>query len=172
MEQRTRVLVVMRHAKAEPSVTTDAERALTRRGVRDAGAAGAWLAASGVQADHALVSAALRTRQTWETVAGAAGWGVEASYDEGLHTAGPETTLDLVRAVPPDVSTLVVVGHNPTVSLLAQLLDSGEGDPGAADQMLMGFPTAAVALLAVRGPWADLGAGMAGVTGFHVARSD
>lgn len=166
------MLVVMRHAMAEQSAPTDAERALTPRGVRDAGAAGAWLAESAVRADHALVSAALRTRQTWEAVSGAAGWGVEASYDEGLHTAGPETTLDVVRAVPPGTSTLVVVGHNPTISLLAQLLDGGEGDPEAADQILLGFPTAAVAVLTVRAAWADLGPGSASVTGFHVGRAD
>ena len=130
----------MRHAKAEQHGPSDAERELAVRGHADAAAAGRWLAGQGVQADHALVSSAHRTRSTWEELAGAAGWDVEASYSSGLYAAGPETALDLVRETPDDVRCLVVVGHNPTMAYLAQLLDEGGGDAEA------GFATPAPAV--------------------------
>ena len=74
-------LVVVRHAKAEGYGPSDFERELSQRGRGDAAAAGAWLAEQGVTADGALVSAAERTRQTWDIVAETAGWSVEATFD-------------------------------------------------------------------------------------------
>ena len=38
------------------------------------------------------------------------------------------------------VGTLVVVGHNPTVGMLAQLLDDGEGPPDAVDRLMQRLP--------------------------------
>ena len=68
-------------------------------------------------------------------------------------------------------STLVVIGHNPTVAYLAQLLDDGEGDVVATNQMMIGYPTGAVTLLSYAGSWADLDEGTASVTAFHVGRA-
>lgn len=164
------MLVVIRHAKAEQAGPTDFERELAARGRADSAALGAWLAARGVVADHALVSAATRTQQTWAEVAGAAGWTIDAELDRGLYAAGPETALDILRAAPDDAGTLVVIGHNPTIAYLAQLLDDGEGDSDATNEMATGYPTGAVALLEYAGSWADLDEGSATLTAFHVAR--
>lgn len=161
----------MRHARAESSAETDAERRLTPRASAEAADTGRWLGALGVVPDHALVSAATRTRETWAAVATAAGWTVEPTYDEGLYAADPDTALDLVRAVADEVRTLVVVGHNPTVAVLAQLLDDGEGDRATTDAMVGGFPPGATAVLEVAGSWADLAEGTARTTGFHVGHA-
>jgi phosphohistidine phosphatase len=160
----------MRHAKAEQVGPTDKERELAPRGHADSAAAGRWLADQAITPDHALVSAATRTRQTWESVAGAAGWLVEATFDHGLYAAGPETALDLMRGAPDDATTLVVIGHNPTVAHLAQLLDDGEGDDDAAEQMTMGYPTSALAVFEYDGPWAGLEQGCARLVAFHGGR--
>ena len=72
----------MRHAKAEQSGPTDYERELSDRGVVDATEAGQWLANRGVEPDQALVSAAVRTEQTWEAVDEGGGWDLEATLDE------------------------------------------------------------------------------------------
>src|SRR6476661_7758966 len=135
----------MRHAKAEQVAASDVERGLLEPGREDAAEAGSWLAGQGIRPDHALVSAAARTRQTWEALAGAAGWELEAA-------------------------TLVVVGHNPTIAYLAQLLDDGDGDVAASNEMAMGYPTSAVTVMEYDGAWADLGAGTARVLAFHVGR--
>ncbi|WP_205472242.1 histidine phosphatase family protein [Nocardioides sp. SYSU D00038] len=165
-----KTIVVMRHASAEQSAPTDFERRLTDRGLADAEEAGRWLAARGLAPDAALVSAAARTLQTWESVAEGAGWDLEAQPDEALYDAGPESALDLVRLTPEEVGTLVVVGHNPTVGHLAQLLDDGQGDEDAGNEMALGFPTAALTVLEHDGRWADLEEASARVVAFHVGR--
>lgn len=161
----------MRHAKAEHVGPTDLERALAARGHADCAAAGRWLAAQAITPDHVLVSAATRTRETWQGLAAAAGWDAEASFDRGLYAAGPETALDLMRATPDDAGTLVLIGHNPTVAHLAQMLDDGDGDADAAQQMTLGYPTSAVAVFSYDGAWADLDVGSARLVAFHVGRA-
>ncbi|MBB6625913.1 histidine phosphatase family protein [Nocardioides sp. KIGAM211] len=161
----------MRHAKAEQVGPTDHQRALTPRGLEDAAAAGRWLAAEGIVAQAALVSAATRTRETWGALSDAAGWSLEAAFDEGLYAAGPETALDLVRAVADDTGVLVLLGHNPTMAYLAQMLDDGDGDPEALAAMAAsGYPTSALSVFEVDAPWADLGVATARLTAFHVGR--
>ncbi len=165
-----RTLVVMRHSKAEQAGPTDLERELMARGRADAAAAGAWLQAQGVTPHCALVSAATRTRQTWTAVADGAGWSLEPTFDHGLYAADPDTALDLVRALDDDCAAAIVIGHNPTMAFLAQLLDDGEGDVEAGNAMAVGFPTSAVAVFTYAGPWADLEPASATVIGFHVGR--
>ena len=165
-----RRLVVMRHAKAEATAPSDHERPLAARGQDDAEAAGRWLAEQGITPDRALVSDALRTRQTWSHVAGGAGWDEDvADFSEGLYAAGSDTAFDLLRETAADVTTLVVVGHNPTMASVAELVDDGEGDDDATTSMITrGFPTSALAVFAVDGTWSDLGPGTARVEAFHV----
>ena len=162
--------MLVRHAKARADGPTDAERELEDRGRADAAAAGRWLVGQQVKPDHALVSAATRTRQTWEAMAAAAGWGLEPELDRGLYSAGADTALDLLRLTPAEASTLVVIGHNPTVAYLAHLLDDGEGDVEAATAMAGGYPTGALTLYEYAGEWADLAPGTATVLAFHVPR--
>jgi phosphohistidine phosphatase len=170
VQQHSRRLVVVRHSKAEQSGDTDHARRLLDRGRADAEDAGRWLAGQSVVPDHVLVSAAPRARETWDALAAGAGWEVEPDLDEGLYSAGPDTALDLLRQTPPDATVLVVVGHNPTMGHLAQLLDDGEGDPEASNAMVSGFPTSAVAIFEYDGPWADLDATSARLVAFHVGR--
>jgi phosphohistidine phosphatase len=168
MASPQRTLVVVRHSKAEQVAATDYERELSDRGRADAAAIGEWLAGIGVQPDRALVSAAPRAAQTWDALAAGAGWSLDADLDRGLYNAGPDTALDLMRGVADSCSTLVVVGHNPTIASLAQLLDDGEGDVEAGNAMAMGYPTSAAAVFSVDGSWVALDA--ARLTGFHVGR--
>lgn len=166
----SRTLVVMRHAKAEQSGASDAERQLTDRGVVDATQAGEWLANRGVEPDQALVSAAVRTQQTWEAVNEAGGWDLEATVEDALYEAGTETALDLIRETDPHVRTLVVVGHNPTMASLATLLDDGEGDEEAGNDLALGFPTCAFAVYSYDGDWTDLDEASATLVAYHVGR--
>lgn len=170
VENELRTLVLMRHAKAAHTGASDIERQLTADGRADAVRAGEWLRDAGVVVDHALVSAATRTRETWEHVKSGAGVGCEADVDPSLYQGGPETVLDVVRLVPDEASTVLVVGHNPTVSQLAQLLSDGQGDSVLLEEMTRGFPPAALTVLQIGSGWSTLSYGDARVTGFHVAR--
>jgi phosphohistidine phosphatase len=170
-EPGSRRLVVMRHAKAEPGGETDALRELTQRGWADSLEAGRWLAGRGITPDAALVSSARRTTSTWLAVAEGGSFDAEPTYSDGLYSSGPESVLDLVRESSEDVRTLVVVGHNPTMAYLAQLLDDGSGDRESGRRMATGFPTGALAVFAVSGRWLDLDLASARLVGFHVGRA-
>lgn len=161
----------MRHATAEHGGSTDAERPLTARGRDAAAEAGRWLAGQGFVPDHALVSSALRARETWASVAAGAGWGVEPDVDDGLYAAGPDTALDLLRAVPPEARSLVVVGHNPTVGTVASMLDDGDGDAELVVALAGGYPAGALTLFEYDGEWADLAEGRATPVAFHVGQA-
>ncbi|MFT4264447.1 MAG: histidine phosphatase family protein [Nocardioides sp.] len=160
----TRTLVIVRHAKAEQFGPSDHERPLAARGRADAAAAGRWLAAAGIVPDEVLVSTALRTRETFAAIADAAGWEVEPWIDTTLYSAGVDTVLELLHAVSEETRTAVVVGHNPTVSMVAQLLDDGSGVP------LGELATGAVAVFAYDGAWADLDVGSATLRAFEAPR--
>jgi phosphohistidine phosphatase len=166
----SRLMALMRHSKAGQDGPTDFDRPLAARGHRDAAEAGAWLAAEGFEPDHALVSAAVRARETWASVARGGDWDLEPDLDRGLYAADPESALDLIRLVDDDVRRLLVIGHNPTMAVLAQLLDDGDGDEDLANEMAAGYPTSAVAVFEYDGSWADLDQGTARLIGFHVGR--
>ncbi len=163
-------MVVMRHAKAEQVGASDKGRELTERGRADATEAGAWLAARGFVPDHVLVSSSERTRQTWDAVAEAADWSVEPDFETALYAAGPDAALDLLRLVPASARSVLVIGHNPTVGVLAQLLSDGSGDESAILEMTGGYPTCALTVFEYDGAWADLADGSARVAAFHVGR--
>ena len=127
----SRRLVVMRHAKAEQGGRTDFERELTDRGRADAAEVGAWLAGQGFAPDHALVSAAARTRATWESLAEGGGWTLEAEYDRGLYSAEPSTAVDLNGLVDDAARSLVVAVDSDRLFLPEQSERIARGIPGA-----------------------------------------
>ena len=170
--QQSRRLVLIRHAEAEQSGASDAERALTEAGRRDAEAGGAWLATAGCIPDHALVSSARRARETWAALSGGGGWQVEADVSRLLFSAEPETVLDLVREVRDEATSVVVVGHNPTMAHLASLVDDGSGDEEATFALATGaFPPCSLAVFEYDGSWADLGLTSARLVAFHGGRA-
>ena len=126
------------------------------RGRRQARAVGEHLAGLGVVPSTALVSTAVRTRQTWDEVAGAAGCDVTPRLDDDLYGGGPESVLEVLRTVEADASTVVVVGHNPTIGYLAQMIDDGEGDPAAFTSLGEGYPTGSLAVFGVESEWSGM----------------
>jgi phosphohistidine phosphatase len=69
------------------------------------------------------------------------------------------------------VSTLLVVGHEPTTSELAlRLADPETANTDAAERISTKFPTSAIAVLRLNGSWADLELGSAQLVDFHVPR--
>jgi phosphohistidine phosphatase len=161
-----RTLVLLRHAKAaHPEDVADLQRALTTRGQADAAAAGRWLADHGFLPDVVLCSPARRTRETWHGLARALGEATRTTvvYDPALYGASSgQELLDLITATSPEVTTLVVIGHNPTLSMMSSLLDP------ATDEELS---TCGVAVHRVPGAWRDLAAGRAPRTASHTARA-
>lgn len=130
---KRRTLILLRHAKAERGAQfADFDRPLTPRGRADAGAAGRWLARHDLRPDRVISSPARRTRQTWEAVAvgfaDADGYEPVVRYEPELYHGTARDLLKLVREVPPETATLLVVGHNPIVSEASGLLDPAPGE--------------------------------------------
>lgn len=163
--------MIIRHAKAEQYAASDVERVLAERGRAEGRLLGEWLAGEGIAPDAAYVSYAARTRETWAVVAEGAGWTLEPTYDAQLYGTDEDGVLDLLRTAPEHAGTAVVVGHNPTMAVLVQLLDDGEGAAsGSVD--LGSFPTSTAAVFEVDGPWAELAPMGGRLVAFHVARGD
>lgn len=117
-----RTLLLMRHAKAEVGYgVTDYDRALTSKGRGQAERVGHLLTERGLAPDHVICSAAKRTRQTLDGVLGAMDLSVrpEVDYTEAAYLAGADELLGLVNLVDADASTVLVVGHNPTIAQVA-----------------------------------------------------
>ena len=114
----SRRLLVMRHAKAESVAATDHGRRLTERGRRDAAEAGRWARSANLVPDHVLVSDAARALDTWAAFRAGAELVVEAEPVAGLYPAGTDAALEILRTAPAGVTTLMVVGHNPTMAQL------------------------------------------------------
>ncbi|WP_240770110.1 histidine phosphatase family protein [Nocardioides sp. GY 10127] len=170
MPDTTRRLVLVRHAQAQQIARSDHERPLTPRGQEDALAAGSWLAAQGISPDVALVSDARRTRETWTGLVDGAGWDLEPTVSPAVYEAGAASVLDLVWATDDDARTLLVLGHNPTMAMLASLLDDGSGDAEAGNAVALGFPPCSLVVLEVSGGWTAVQQASLRLTQFHVAR--
>ncbi|MEV0184104.1 histidine phosphatase family protein [Streptomyces sp. NPDC050625] len=166
-----RRLIVLRHAKsAWPEGIPDHQRPLAPRGRRDAPAAGRALVEADCLPDLALCSTAVRARQTWELASDQWGTPPPVRHDRRLYAADAEDLLDVVREVPPEVETLLLVGHNPGLEELVLDL-AGDGLNDALDQVRMKFPTSAIAVLAWHGTgWEALGPGTALLTSVIVPR--
>ncbi len=153
-----RHLILLRHAKAEPSSPDgDFGRALAPRGVRQARRFAQWLAEQTFTPDLVIASAARRTRET-ATLATASLTLPPLRIDErDLYNADGSEILAVARHAPPATTSLMLVGHNPGMAELASRLTGG-GDALARKAMLRQFPTCACAVLAFDiGDWSALG---------------
>ena len=163
----TRRLILLRHAKSDWPDVADHDRPLAKRGRRDAPVAGRWLGQSGFTPDGVVCSTALRARQTWElasaglraTVPGA---DPAVRYEPRVYEATVLGLLMLVREFPAQWRTALLVGHNPGLAELTVGLAAASADPPAA------FPTAAVAVLALPGSWAEIAPGECGLLAFAI----
>jgi phosphohistidine phosphatase len=167
-----RTLVLLRHAKAEtPGDQLDFDRRLTEKGAADADAAGAWLADEGLVPDLVICSPAARTRQTWHGVAVALAQAApsvaapEVHYEGGLYEGGRTEVIDLLRRVPDEIGTVLVVGHNPTMSDVSVLLR-----PDAEDPAFEGLKTAGLAVHQTQGLWSSTEPGSMDLVRRHTAR--
>ena len=164
-------LLLLRHANAESTLgVIDHERALTDRGRRDAAAVGGWLVTAGIDCDLVICSTALRTRQTWASAAAAGARAAEIDYHSAIYHGGPTGVLRAIGEDAGDLETVLVVGHAPTMPMLAEALTAGRGDSRAQTDLAAGFPTAALAVLRYAGRWADLGPGTAELEAFAIGR--
>lgn len=145
-------LVVLRHAKsAWPDGVPDEERPLGKRGRKDARAVGRWLQDRAGPIEVVVCSPAARTRQTWQLVTTVLAGVPDPIFDDRVYAASVDTLLTVVKELPDDAGSAILIGHNPGVADLVELL-SGESPR---------MPTSAIAVLDLPSPWADAKPGRA-----------
>ncbi len=135
-------LILMRHAKSSwaDSGQADIDRPLNERGRRNAASIGDWLRARDYVPDQALVSTAVRTRETWAAVTRSLG-ACPADFLPVLYHADPVQMLAALREA--TGATVLMLGHQPGIGALAtRLARTLPVDPEFAR-----FPTAATAVL-------------------------
>jgi phosphohistidine phosphatase len=167
MSDQTRTLVLLRHAKsAYPDGVPDHDRPLAPRGRREAGLAGDWLRANLPAVDAVLCSTATRARETL------AHTGIDAPvrYVDRLYDAAPGTVIDEITHVDDDVTVLLVVAHEPTMSQVALGLAGYNSNTSAAERISTKYPTSAMAVFRVTRSWKDLELDSAELVDFHIPR--
>jgi phosphohistidine phosphatase len=141
-------LVLLRHGKSDWSGDEpDHLRPLARRGRRQVPEAGRWLAGHVGAIDLAIVSPAERTRETWQLAAAELDVAPPVRVDDRVYAGSARALIGVLRELPREVRTVVLVGHNPGVE---DLLESLTG-------RWVRMPTAALAVVDVPGPWSEAG---------------
>jgi phosphohistidine phosphatase len=135
-----KTLLLFRHGKSdwEADYTGDHERPLKGRGRKDADRMGRFLAANGPLPDLCLTSTAVRARTTLERAHRAGGWEAPVHATPDLYHAGAREVLEVIGRVDDSVETLLVTGHEPTLSETVETLIGG----GAVE-----MPTGALACI-------------------------
>jgi len=119
-----KTLFILRHAKSswkDPGLS-DFERPLNRRGQRAAETLGQHFRKEEIVPDLVLCSPAVRARETIEIILKTAKWRTEVRYDERIYEAGAMRLFEVVSQIENDRKTALLVGHNPGLEELLQLL--------------------------------------------------
>jgi phosphohistidine phosphatase len=142
-----RTLLILRHASAAtvPGIL-DSERPLTPMGRTEATRVGQQIAA--FEPGQVFCSPALRTRQTWDQISAELPSQPKIEFEPAIYQAGPEALRELIWQADDEVSTLLLIGHNPAVHELAWAL--------LGDQAPQYFPPASLARVTFTGAWTDL----------------
>ncbi|MET7700606.1 MULTISPECIES: SixA phosphatase family protein [unclassified Streptomyces] len=155
-----RRIVLFRHAKADWPQVSDHERPLADRGRKDAAVAGLKLADTKIPFDLALCSTAVRTRETWKLAVQELPHRPKTVYEERLYEASPGELIAVLNETPDDAQNVILIGHNPGVQGLADIL-AGQAEGDARTRMNgRGFPAAAFAVLSFEGSWKSLEPGV------------
>ncbi|WP_166827052.1 phosphohistidine phosphatase SixA [Thalassoroseus pseudoceratinae] len=124
-------LMLMRHGEAAYSAPTDAQRPLTMAGALRSLRTGQWMAQTGIGPGLVLHSPLLRARQTAEQLV--EGLATSLTADAEREWLGPGLSEDaLLQTAREQASTasvaessLLVVGHQPQISVVAGRLVNG-----------------------------------------------
>ena len=140
-------LLLLRHAKSswsDPGLP-DEDRPLAPRGEKAADRMRKYIADEGLEPQLVLCSSALRARQTLARVLPALGTEFQVHIEPALYTFDANVLLDRLGRIASDVTSALLVGHNPAMQELVALV-AGRGD--ALSDLLRKYPTAGLAEIA------------------------
>ena len=117
-------LILFRHAKSDwtSGAASDHARPLARRGMEAARVMGKFLMSAGEVPEQILCSSAVRAVATTQLAAKAGGWIIPVDFRDSLYLPETGSVIEEIRKAPDKLSSLMLVGHEPTWSELASLL--------------------------------------------------
>ena len=159
-----RLVYLLRHAKSSwKTGALDHDRPLSGRGRRAAKVLSRHLREQRIEPQLVLCSTARRARETLERIEPALGT-PPVQIERELYGASSDELLERLRGVPDDVGSVMLIGHNPGMQMLALALALPSA---AARELEAKYPTAALATLAFPGAsWNELEPGTAELVGF------
>lgn len=123
-----KTLTILRHAKSswdEPELV-DFDRPLNARGKRDAPVMGKRIKAAGLRPSLIVSSPAIRAWSTAKIVAAELAYPVEfLQRERELYHAGTERLFDVIARQDEGFNSILIVGHNPGLTDLANKLIPG-----------------------------------------------
>jgi phosphohistidine phosphatase len=126
-----KTLYIVRHAKSSWSQDgiTDFERPLNNRGLHDAPIMGSRLKQRKAAPAVIRSSAAMRAITTARLLAEVLEFPLEnIEIDEGMYAAGSQDIYRIVRQLPQEAHAAMLVGHNPTMHMVANRLGGFSAD--------------------------------------------
>lgn len=120
-----RKLVLIRHAKSSWAIPTqkDFDRTLNDRGTKDAPVMGKRLKKLGFVPDLIVSSTAQRARQTTQHIAKVVGYKLDAvQWEDKLYHCPSFIYEEVIYALPAQVQTVYIIGHNPGITEFANEL--------------------------------------------------
>ena len=117
-----KLLYFIRHAKSswEDPELTDLERPLLKRGIDKTRQMIRYLDKHKVTADLILSSPAVRALETARLIADGIGYPrKKIRIETAIYYGSAESIIDLVYSVPDEVSSLMIFGHNPLITEVA-----------------------------------------------------
>jgi len=124
-----KTLILVRHAKSswKDGSLPDRKRPLNKRGKRDAPTMGQRLAEQGVEVELMISSPATRAMATAEAMAEELDYPWDGIVtEERLYEADAEEILTVVEEQDDWIDRLMVIGHNPGLTALANILSRSD----------------------------------------------
>ena len=155
-------LMLLRHAKSSWAETgqADIDRPLNERGKCAAAEMGRYMASNGLEPKLILCSPARRTKETWGLVAAKLPGTSEVQIAAEIYDfSGGKTLMECLRHKAGAATSVLLVGHNPSIAGLAQTL-VGTGNGKLRQRLDEKYPTAALAVISFDlANWESLSAG-------------
>ena len=135
-------VLLLRHGKSDwdAPYSGDHDRPLSPRGVKASRLMGEFLSGADLEPDRVLTSSAVRARRTAELAAEAGSWAAPVLPVPALYHASPDSVFRLLQDLEDTVETVLLAGHEPTMSEMVKVLTGGGH---------YRYPTAAVANIEV-----------------------
>jgi phosphohistidine phosphatase len=138
-----KLLLIVRHAQAEQTnnVQKDFERELTTTGFADASRMGRFLSSKKIKPTAVFSSPAHRARTTAQLMAEQLGFDFTSIVlDQEIYESSVRKLMQLINGLDESLTQVMLVGHNPHLSYLAEYLTQYElGDLPACGVVAINF---------------------------------